>query len=90
MAIAEKISQNTYLVSCPLYGLKIERHLVSVLSEGLSMAVLDIRSAVPRTLEDDSGAVDHPSEGRQRISLGTPGNLLTQSGQFRQQTDLPG
>lgn len=56
MAIAEKISQNTYLVSCPLYGLKIERHLVSVLSEGLSMAVLDIRSAVPRTLEDDSGA----------------------------------
>jgi len=39
------------------YGLEICGHIVRVLAEGTCLAQLDIRSAAPQTMEDDSGAI---------------------------------
>jgi len=53
-----KLGEGRYLVQAPMYTLLVEGHIVSVLSDGEPLVQLDIRTAVPRTLDDDSGAID--------------------------------
>ncbi|MCQ2431227.1 MAG: hypothetical protein MJ175_01350 [Clostridia bacterium] len=45
----------SYAVRCPGYGLDIRGHKLSVLIENTVFAVLDVRSAVPMTNDDDEG-----------------------------------
>lgn len=47
----------SWSVRCPGYGLDVNRHRITVLIENTVFAILDVRSALPKTLDDDSGAV---------------------------------
>ncbi len=49
-------SDNTYIITGATYRLTVAGHLVSVDIGGLNFATLDVRSAVPKTLDDDLGA----------------------------------
>ena len=56
--IAVKVAEGVFRVDCPLYGLEINGHEVSVLAGGEVLAVLDVRCGVPQTLDDNSGAIE--------------------------------
>ena len=52
-----KLSEDRYLIQTPMYTMLVEGHFVSVLSDQEPLVQLDIRSAAPKTCDDDSDAI---------------------------------
>ena len=58
--LIQKESDGSYIVRGAEYTLRIAGHTVAVDIENNNFATLDVRCAVPKTLDDDSGAIpDH-------------------------------
>lgn len=55
--IVKKSPEGVYTVNGVLYALEVKGHRISVITGGEILAALDVRSAVPQTLEDNSGAI---------------------------------
>ena len=53
-------SDGSYTVAAACYTLNISGHRIAVQIENTTFAVLDVRSAVPATMDDNSGFIPDP------------------------------
>lgn len=53
-----KLDEDQYIIRAPMYTIEIDGHIVSVMSDQDPLVRLDIRSAIPKTCDDDSSAIE--------------------------------